>query len=184
MGGGTDKHYNARAFALRFTPQSRLAFMGYSNDVYANSYYDTNGNWQSPGGNANIRTHELTSDLLVNDKRKRYKINNTVTFKATRQVTEELQNTVAYYGTGNVYGMSSRQGTSRNWFIRDYGTINVTPQQNNGVRFSPMNSRGISIDIKPNLYYSHYENRDQSRRASYEQKLTEHYMGEALDSLF
>lgn len=184
VGGGTDKHYNARAFALRFTPQSRLAFMGYSNDVYANSYYDTNGNWQSPGGNANIRTHELTSDLLVNDKRKRYKINNTVTFKATRQVTEELQNTVAYYGTGNVYGMSSRQSTSRNWFIRDYGTINVTPQQNNGVRFSPMNSRGISIDIKPNLYYSHYENRDQSRRASYEQKLAEHYMGEALDSLF
>ena len=67
IGGGTNEHYSAKAFALRFTPQSKLAFMGYSNNVYGNAYYDVNGNWQEPR-KRRLTTHELSSDLMVKDK--------------------------------------------------------------------------------------------------------------------
>lgn len=173
IGGGTDEHYSARGFALRFTPQSRLAFMGYSNNVYGNSYYDTNGNWQNPGGNANLRTHELTSDLLVKDKRKRYKINNTITYKAARQVEEVLQNSTSYMDKSNIYRTEGRSGISRNWSVYDNGKINITPSR-----------QGTFLEFAPNIRFSGYRNSIYSRSADYEQRLAERYMGETLDSLF
>jgi len=173
IGGGTGDHYAARAFALRFTPQSRLAFMGYSNNVYGNSYYDTNGNWQNPGGSANLKTHELTSDLLVNDKRKRYKINNTITYKSTRQVDDVWQNTTSYLDGGNIYGVRSRHGINRNWYVSDNGKINLTPSR-----------QSTFFEFRPNVRFSSYRNAGTSRSADYGQQLAERYMGEALDSLF
>lgn len=172
VGGGTDNHYSARAFALRFTPQSRLAFMGYSNNVYGNSYYDTNGNWQSPGGSANMKTHELTSDLLVNDKRKRYKINNTATFKMVKQTDDELQSSISYLGESNIYGMKSNHNISRNWFIRDNATMTFTP------------SLKSTFVFQPEAYYNKYSNMSLSLSADFDRQLAEQYMGEALDSLF
>ena len=104
-GYGTDNHYNARAFALRFTPQSRIAFFGYTNDVYGNSYYDHNGNWQNPGNAGRMSVQEVAGFALVNDKYKRYKVENDLTFKRTKQQNDEHQSTVNYFDGGrSVYG--------------------------------------------------------------------------------
>lgn len=183
VGGGTGKHYNARAFALRFSPQVRWAFIGFTNDVYANSYYDANGNWQTPGEGDDVQSHELSTDLLVNDKRKRYKIQNTLTYHVSRQRNETLQSSTAYYGTGNVYGTSHNVGTDRNWRIHNYGTITVTPRKR-GMRFSPMNTSGFTMELNPNIRFYNYDNRSGLRSADYSRELTDHYRGETLDSLF
>lgn len=176
LGGGTGDHYSARAFGLRFTPQSRLAFMGYSNNVYGNSYYDANGNWQNPGGSANLRTHELANDLLINDKRKRYKINNTLTFKSTRQTDENYQSTVSYLGERNIYGVKSSHSTYRNWSLRSNGKVEYTPVG--------LGSAGSNFSFQPDLYYIRYSNDALSRSADHDRELAERYMGESLDSLF
>lgn len=172
LGGGTDEHYAARGFALRFTPQSRLAFMGYSNDVYGNSYYDANGNWQEPGGGANMKTHELTSDLLVKDRRQRYKVNNTLTFKSVRNVSDEYQSSVSYLDENNVYGMRSNRSIDRHWSVRDQAKMIFTPDKESVFIF------------QPDIYYNNYRNTGFSRSAEFDRQLSEHYMGEALDSLF
>lgn len=172
IGGGTGKHYSARAFALRFTPQSRIAFMGYSNNVYGNSYYDTNGNWQTPGGSANLTTHELSNDILINDKRKRYKINNTLTLKSIEQKDNLFVSQINYLGGGNIYGQRRTDSKNRNWYIRDYGKIDFTPNENSNITF------------KPDIYYNNYHNKSFAQSAEFSKQLAERYMGEALDSLF
>ena len=95
-----------------------------------------------------MQSHELSTDLLVNDKRKRYKIQNTLTYHVSRQRNETLQSSTAYYGTGNVYGTSHNVGTDRNWRIHNYGTITVTPRKR-GMRFSPMNTSALPWSLTP-----------------------------------
>lgn len=172
IGGGTGKHYSGRAFALRFTPQSRIALMGYSNDVYGNSYYDANGNWQTPGGSADLTTHELSNDILVNDKRKRYKINNTLTFKASKENANQLVSQINYFGDNNVYGQRRTDAKNCNWYLRDYGKMDFTPNEK------------TTITFQPDIYYNNYHNQTFSRSAEFNRQLAERYMGEALDSLF
>ena len=175
IGGGTDDHYSIKAFALRLTPQSRLAFMGYSNNVYANSYYDANGTWQEPGGGDNITTHELSSDLLIKDKAGRYKLNNIATFKWKEQKSEEYQNTINYLGTKNIYGTRQSNSTYRDWHLRDNLDFNYEFGEESAIS---------SFKFKPGIYYNKYRNASFMRQAEWNRKITERYMGESLDSLF
>ena len=175
VGSGTGKHYAAKAFALRFTPHSRLAFMGYSNNVYGNSYYDANGNWQNPGGSDNQTTHELSSDLLVNDKNKKYKIKNLASFKWKESENDEYQHTTNYLGTKNIDGISRSHQESRDWHIRDIAEFDYKMDEN---------EKSYTINLKPEIWYNNYRNAQHSRRAEWDKRITERYMGEALDSLF
>lgn len=172
IGGGSCKHYSGRGFALRFTPQSRIAFMGYSNDVYGNSYYDTNGNWQNPGGSADQTTHELSNDILITDKEKRYKINNTLTFKASNQKDQQIVSQINYLGEDNFYGQTRSDAKSRNWYLRNYTKMDFTPNEKTIITF------------QPDIYYNNYHNQSLTKSAEFNKQLTERYMGEVLDSLF
>ena len=46
------------------------------------------------------------------------------------------------------------------------------------------NEKNYSINLKPEIWYNNYRGTSFSRRAEWEQRMTERYMGEALDSLF
>ena len=175
LGGGTDDHYSIKAFALRFTPQSRLAFMGYSNNVYANSYYDANGTWQEPGGSDNITTHELSSDLLIKDKAGRYKLNNIATFKWKEQKSEEYQNTINYLDTKDIYGTRQSNSTYRDWHLRENLDFNYESKEEQTLSY---------FKFKPGIFYNNYSNASFMRQAEWNRKITEKYMGESLDSLF
>lgn len=175
VGGGTGEHYAAKGFALRFTPHTRLAFMGYSNNVYGNSYYDANGNWQSPGGSDNQTTHELSSDLLVNDKYKRYKIKNMATFKWKEYENEEYQHTTNFLDSKDINGISQSRQEKRDWYIRDMAEFDYKMDEN---------GRYYTINLKPEIWYNNYRGASFSRRAEWDKRMTERYMGEALDSLF
>ncbi len=174
-GSGTGGHYAAKGFALRFTPHTRLAFMGNSNNVYGNSYYDANGNWQTPGGSDNQTTHELSSDLLVNDKNKKYKIKNLATFKWKENENDEYQHTTNYLGTKNIDGISRSHQENRDWHIRDIAEFDYKMDEN---------EKFYTINFKPEIWYNNYRSAQLSRRAEWDKRMTERYMGEALDSLF
>lgn len=175
VGGGTSEHYAAKAFAQRFTPHSRLAFMGYSNNVYGNSYYDVNGNWQSPGSSDNQTTHELSSDLLVNAKNKRYKIKNLGTFKWKDLESNDYQHTTNYLGVRDINGISQSQLENHDWHIRDIAEFDYKLDEN---------EKYYTINLKPEIFYNNYDGASSSRRAEWDKRMTERYMGEALDSLF
>lgn len=55
---GTDGHYGARLFALRFTRQSRIGAYANINDFMGGSYYDSNGNWQTASGGSMATTKD------------------------------------------------------------------------------------------------------------------------------
>lgn len=175
-GYGTDNHYNARAFALRFTPQSRIAFFGYTNDVYGNSYYDHNGNWQNPGNAGRMSVQEVAGFALVNDKYKRYKVENDLTFKRTKQQNDEHQSTVNYFDGGrSVYGRNRNLSEARDWYVRDKAELSWTPRGQ---------GQGLLFELKPNLQYRSYLNTGHRQSAEWSREQTEGYMGEVLDSLF
>ncbi len=175
VGYGTGSHYAAKGFALRFTPHTRLAFMGYSNNVYGNAYYDANGNWQAPGGSDNQTTHELSSDLLVNDRNKRYKVKNLATFKWKETETDEYQHTTSYLDIEDIDGISRWHRENRDWHIRDIVEFDYKMEEN---------ERDYTVNLKPEVWYNNYRGASFSRRAEWNKRMTERYMGEALDSLF
>lgn len=56
---GTDGHYGARLFALRFTRQSRIGMYANINDFMGGSFYDANGNWQNANGGSMATTKDV-----------------------------------------------------------------------------------------------------------------------------
>lgn len=174
-GYGTDNHYSARFFGLRFTPQSRFAIIANSNDVESNGHYDDRGNWQEPNGTlaGDKKTHEVRTDYLFADKNKKWKISDNINWKWTKENTKNFASTVTFpQEGGNIYSRSANLATNRNWFISLTGTNSYTPK------------RGTFFEFKPNVSYTHYNNRAYDRTADFTRQLTERYMGQALDSLF
>lgn len=173
-GYGTDNHYQARLFAMRFTQLTRLAFIGNSNNAYGDSYYDSFGNWQEPGDAQVVTTHEVGMDLLVKDEQERLKLTNNLTFKHREQETGNKTSTTTFLDGGNVYGRQAGTGKYRNWSIREQAKLN----------YAVVPKRGPYFEFTPNLSYSQFNNWNLSRQADFNGQLTEHYMGAALDSLF
>ena len=175
-GYGTNNHYNARAFALRFTPQSRLALFGYTNDVYGDSYYDHNGNWQNPGNAGRMSVQEMAAFALVHDKYKRYKAENELIYKRTKRQENEHRSSVNYFDDGStVYGRNLSATEARDWYIRDKAELSWTPRGQ---------GQGLLFELKPHMQYRSYLNTGHQQSAEWNRELTEGYMGEALDSLF
>lgn len=173
-GYGTDDHYQARLFALRFTPQTRVAFVANSNNVYGDSYYDSDGNWQQPGNAQVLTTHEAGTDLLVKDERERVKLTNNLTFKYRKRESESKTSTTTFLDGDNVYGRQSDIGRYRNWNITDRAKLSYTV----------VPKRGPYFEFSPNISYGQFSNWNLSRSADFREQLTESYMGAALDSLF
>ena len=173
--GGTGGHYAAKGFALRFTPHSRLAFMGHSNNVYGNAYYDANGNWQSPGGTDNQKTHEWSTDLLVNDRNKRYKFQHLASFKWKEHENDEYKHSTNYLDTKDINGISRSHAKNRDWQVSDKVEFDYKMEEN---------EKHYTINLSPEVWYNNYRGTSFSRRAEWDQRMTERYMGEALDSLF
>lgn len=78
---GTDGHYGARLFALRFTRQSRIGAYANINDFKGGSYYDSNGNWQTASGGSMATTKDAGLYYLINDRRKRFKVDGSTRFR-------------------------------------------------------------------------------------------------------
>ena len=62
---GTDGHYGARLFGLRFTRQSRIGMYANINDFMGGSFYDANGNWQNANGGSMATTKDVGFYYLI-----------------------------------------------------------------------------------------------------------------------
>lgn len=172
VGYGTDHHHEARLFTMRFTPNSHIALVGNSNDVRGDSYYSSDGNWQEPYGNqGEITTHEVKIDGMLRDEDKKWKLSDQLSLKAQKRENFSKTSTTMFLGD-NVYSRYIFNSTNKNIKLGFSGTNSYTP------------SRQFTLDFTPKVSYYHYDNRYTSMTADFNRQLTEHYMGEALDSLF
>lgn len=171
-GAGTDNHFDTRLFAMRFTPNSHIAIIGNANDVRGDSYYDANGNWQEPYGNiGDLTTQEVKVDGLLQNTEKTWKLSDYLSVKNQKRI-ETSKTSATTFLENNIYSRYARNSTSRNMRLTFKGKNSYTP------------SRRFSLDFTPNITYSHYDNNAAQRSADFSRQVTEHYMGEALDSLF
>ncbi|HBN47291.1 MAG TPA: hypothetical protein DD401_06820 [Prevotella sp.] len=172
VGYGTDHHHEARLFTMRFTPNSHIALVGNSNDVRGDSYYSSDGNWQEPYGNqGEITTHEVKIDGMLRDEDKKWKLSDQLSLKAQKRENYSKTSTTMFLGD-NVYSRYLYNSTNKNIKVAFSGTNNYTP------------SNLFTLSFTPKVSYYHYDNRYTSTSADFNRELAEHYMGEALDSLF
>ncbi len=172
VGYGTDHHHEARLFTMRFTPNSHIALVGNSNDVRGDSYYSSDGNWQEPYGNtAEVTTHEVKIDGMLRDEDKKWKLSDQLSLKAQKRENFSKTSTTMFLGD-DVYSRYLFNSTNKNIKLAFSGTNNYTP------------SKLFTLSFTPKVSYYHYDNRYTSMTADFNRQLAEHYMGEALDSLF
>ena len=170
---GTDGHYGARLFALRFTRQSRIGMYANINDFMGGSYYDSNGNWQTASGGSMATTKDAGLYYLINDRRKRFKVDGNTRFWYHKDPTESKTSTTTFFDTGDVFSRSRQRSVAHELVADAAFNIQITPPE-----------KGLFMLARPQFNYRNYDRTDGSQTADWNSALTERYMGEALDSLF
>lgn len=170
---GTDGHYGARLFALRFTRQSRIGAYANINDFMGGSYYDSNGNWQTASGGSMATTKDAGLYYLINDRRKRFKVDGNTRFWYHKDPTESKTSTTTFFDSGDVFSRSRQRSVAHELVADAAFNIRITPPEKN-----------LYLNLNPQFNYKNYDRTDGSQTADWNSALTERYMGEALDSLF
>lgn len=170
---GTDGHYGARLFALRFTKQSRIGMYANINDFMGGSYYDSNGNWQTASGGSMATTKDAGLYYLINDRRKRFKVDGNTRFWYHKDTTESKTSTTTFFDSGDVFSRSRQRSVAHELVADAAFNIQITPPD-----------KGLFLQARPQFNYKNYDRTDGSQTADWNSALTERYMGEALDSLF
>lgn len=170
---GTDGHYGARLFALRFTKQSRIGMYANINDFMGGSYYDSNGNWQTASGGSMATTKDAGLYYLINDRRKRFKVDGNTRFWYHKDPTESKTSTTTFFDSGDVFSRSRQRSVAHELVADAAFNIQITPSD-----------KGLFLQARPQFNYKNYDRTDGSQTADWNSALTERYMGEALDSLF
>ena len=170
---GTDGHYGARLFALRFTKQSRIGAYANINDFMGGSYYDSNGNWQTASGGSMATTKDAGLYYLINDRRQRFKVDGNTRFWYHKDPTESKTSTTTFFDSGDVFSRSRQRSVAHELVADAAFNIRITPPEKN-----------LYLNLNPQFNYKNYDRTDGSQTADWNSALTERYMGEALDSLF
>ncbi len=170
---GTDNHYGARLFALRFTRQSRIGAYANINDFMGGSYYDSKGNWQTAAGGSMATTKDAGLYYLINDRRKRFKVDGSTRFWYHKNPTESKTSGTTFFDSGDVFSRSRQRNVAHELVADAAFNIQLTPPE-----------KRLFITMKPQFNYKNYDRTDGSQSADFDRALTERYMGEALDSLF
>ena len=81
LGGGSDKYYLARLFAMRFTDHSRLAVYGNANDLNDNNKPGEHSNWSPSELSGGVTTQQIGGlDYNINDRNGLYKLSGNIHF--------------------------------------------------------------------------------------------------------
>ena len=170
---GTDGHYGARLFGLRFTKQSRIGMYANINDFMGGSFYDANGNWQNANGGSMATTKDVGFYYLIKDRTQRFKVDGSTRFWYHKDPTESKTSTTTFFDSGDVFSRSRQRSVAHELVADAAFNIQITPPEKN-----------LYLNLNPQFNYKNYDRTDGSQTADWNSALTERYMGEALDSLF
>lgn len=170
---GTDGHYGARLFGLRFTRQSRIGMYANINDFMGGSFYDSNGNWQAHNGGSLATTKDLGFYYLIKDRRQRFKVDGSTRFWYLKTPTESKQSTTTFFDSGDVFSRTRQRSVAHELVADAAFNLQFTPPD-----------KQLFMTARPQFNYRNYDRTDGSQSADWSCELTERYMGEALDSLF
>ena len=126
---GTDGHYGARLFGLRFTRQSRIGMYANINDFMGGSFYDSNGNWQAHNGGSLATTKDLGFYYLINDRRQRFKVDGSTRFWYLKTPTESKTSTTTFFDNGDVFSRTRQRSVAHELVADAAFNLQFTPPE-------------------------------------------------------
>lgn len=153
-GGGTEGRYLGRLFALRFTPQSRLALVGNLNNVNDRRKPGETGSWtpeQMPSGR--LTTKMAALEYNVKEKGGRYILNGQAGITHTDGNNLSATNRENFLTGGNTFERSQNQSLSRNTrFSTSHSFFFQTASRR-------VPSSKFAVRLSPYFNYRRYTNR-------------------------
>jgi hypothetical protein len=149
-GAGTRDRYLARLFAMRFTPQSRIAFFGNINNINDVRKPGQNGEWQPSdlsGGLTSTKT--AGADYNIYDKYQRFEFEGDATIKHTNNDYDTNSSVENFLPGGNTYERKWNKMLSTRTEFNTQHLAKLYFGKNKNDYFS----------FSPSLSYQHYDNR-------------------------
>lgn len=151
-GVGTHERWLGRLFALRFTPQSRLACYANANNTHESRKPGRNGEWSpSAIGNGTSTTEVAGIDYLRYDKKHRYELEGNVDVTHTDNDAVTKQQREMFQTNGSVF----------NRILQTNKTQNTSIGTNHKFRFmlGPENDKyRTQLYLKPQFAYNYSKN--------------------------
>jgi len=125
VGGGTKERYMGRAFALRFSPTSRVSLFGNINNINDTRKPGRNGDW-SPADITNglATTKSGGVDYGLFDQGDNYEINGNVMANYTDGLNDSRTSTQNFLTSGDTYGRSWNRLTNRSLALSTQHSLN------------------------------------------------------------
>lgn len=179
-GGGTEKRYLGRLFALRFTPQSRLALVGNMNNVNDSRKPGETGSWtpeKMPSGA--LATKMAALDYQVNDKDGRFHIDGDATVEHRDADNLTTTNQVNFLQGGNTYERSRSLTSSRDTRIETQHRFRFPL----GKKPQFLDAKGGALEINPYFRYNRYKNKGGSVSGTFSDDPSKYVSDGLIDSL-
>lgn len=108
VGVGTHERWMGRGFALRFTDNSRISLFGNANNVNESRHPGGDGKWgQSDSPEGDTDTYSVGGELLVDDKRERYKEVFNASLLWNKSCDKQRTTSQQFIQQGDIFGYSS-----------------------------------------------------------------------------
>ncbi|MEG1579871.1 MAG: outer membrane beta-barrel protein [Bacteroidaceae bacterium] len=143
---GTENRYIGRAFALRFTPQSRISFFANLNNLNETRKPGQDGEWtpdQLSGGLTATKT--AGADYLVNDRLKRFTLNGEAKLTHTDLENQTAVSSENFLPQGNTWARSENLQRNKN----------TSFTTNHSLKFM---WKKADLRINPYFYYNKWNN--------------------------
>lgn len=148
-GGGTHGRWLGRLFALRFTPQTRLACYANANNTHENRKPGRNGEWSPADITGGTSTTETAGfDYLAHDKHHRYEIEGNASVAHAAGDAVMKQNHEMFQTAGSAFGRLLQTDRSKSFSASTNHQIRLM--------LGPENDKyDTQLYLKPQLSYSH-----------------------------
>ena len=160
-GAGTHERWLGRLFALRFTPQSRLACYANANNTHESRKPGRNGEWSpSAIGNGTSTTEAAGFDYLRDDKNHRYELEGSVDVTHTDNDAVTKQQRELFQTNGSVFTR----------LLQTNNTQNTSVSTNHKFRFmlGPENDKyETQLYLKPKFAYNYSKNNSDRMSAEF-----------------
>lgn len=169
VGAGTHERWMGRGFILRFTDNSRFSLFGNANNVNESRHPGGDGKWgQSDSPEGDTDTYSVGGELLVDDKRERYKEVFNASLLWNKSHDEQHTTSQQFIQQGDIFGYSS----------------GVTAKQ--GFKFNIKNKftlKRVGLIFDTRLDYFDYDNDAVMRSVQFSEQPNEDWT-QVLDSIF
>ena len=127
-GGGSHERWLGRAFALRFTDNSRLSLFGNANNINETGSPSGQGVWGGqPNPVGDVKSYAVGSELLVDDKQGRYKNVLNASARWTESKDEQRTASRQFLRQGDVFGYADERSFVNNFAVKASNRFTLKP---------------------------------------------------------